>query len=309
MQRLVVGVLVALVAGTFGVPRLHAQGNGVARIFAQFPPGQEVADGVEVTYDFTIVANQSSDLKILFSDSRFYGSGSDTYLIEHNLYTDRYAYSDPVCTTWPLQGDHNAGESSLRVAVPDYVGRGLTGARTSDPAFPRQTYLIDGIPGLWKTDMISQFDMTGMSGTVDVARGDLIVDPSGWRCDGDLDAATSFREWDITVTIGGSPYVMMIALPDAGAHYVTPYEALVFYTEFMNQSGLFKVYFSNIWIQSESMGWQPLNLWKVTDQDGGLDLFGFKKTAIDAGCAIEVSNESQGPYLPPGTVFDISSCQ
>jgi hypothetical protein len=75
------------------------------------------------------------------------------------------------------------------------------------------------------------------------------------------------------------------------------------------QPTIFKVYFSNIQIQSESTGWQPLHLWKVTDQDGSMDTFRFKKTALDGGgCAIEVSNESQGPYLPPGTVFDISSC-
>jgi hypothetical protein len=300
------GLLFVLAGLGLGVAPVHAQGNGVARIWARFPPGQTINDGVKLRYKFFIVANQSNPLKILFSDSRFYGSGQDTYLIEHNLYTDRYVYTDPVCTTWPLQGEHRSGESSLRVAVPDYVQKGLTGAKTRDPdRFPRQTYLIDGIPNLWKTDMISQFDCTGFSGTVKVARGGLVTNLQGWRCDGDLDPGTSFRKWKVTVALQGTRDHMTIALPDESAHYITPYEALVFYTEFFNQPGLFKVYLWDLEIQSESSGtWQPLNLWEVTDGPG--TNYGFRKTSFNDQCGIEVSNEPGGNYAPAGTVIDLS---
>ena len=141
-------------------------------------------------------------------------------------------YSDRVCTTWPLEGTYVGSEASLRVAVPDYNQMGLTGAKTSAPLiFPRQSYLIDGLP-IPKTDMISQLNLNNMEAEVTVIRKGIVSDKTGWSCDGELDQDTTFRQWDIAVSIASSNYTMHFAVPQSNAEFISPFESANFFTEF-----------------------------------------------------------------------------
>lgn len=101
------------------------------------PPGEEVTDGVAVRYKCRVVQNTSPLIMILFGANRFYGPSDETYLIEHNLYSDDLLFTNGICTTWPQIGTDVQGSGSLRSAVPDYNEHGWIGAQPTSPSiFP-----------------------------------------------------------------------------------------------------------------------------------------------------------------------------
>jgi cysteine-rich repeat protein len=246
--------------------------------------------------------------------------GFVTYLLESNLYSKGLTYSDPVCTIWPMTGSELSG-ASLRMAVPDYVGQGKTGAKTSAPAmFPRQTYFIDGRSG-WKTDLISQLSLDGTEGTVEIRRGALVTDTTGWSktqppasCTGTLDT-TLYREWNATVTIGANAYGMTFALPDTNARYLLGSEFFNAYSEFLNSSsGVFQVYYWNVDVlQGSSPTWQRLSPFRVTGYDCSTGAicpnYGVRAVTFGQQRVIEMSNAGGQPaYLAAGSAFDLTSC-
>lgn len=295
---LFVSVGVTGVAQTYGL-------TGVHPVWAGNTPPQ---DGVGVRFKFYVADNNSNHLKILFSDSRLCGSQLDTYLLEYNLYDEGLRFDDWVYTTWPMQGTHVSGESSLRVAVPDYVAAGKTGAKTYSPEmFPRQTYEIDGIVGLWKTDLISQTNMNRQECRVTMIRGDLVTDLSGWRPDGTDLPADTYRQWSVTVEFGQATYEIAFALPDGNASYLDPWETLIFFTEFLHTSGLLRVYFWDFQLMRESSGiWEHMYRWRVSHHDGSLNSFGIRKASHNGKAVIEISNDPAMNYLPPETIIDIA---
>ncbi len=140
-------------------PRLVAE-TSINPVFA---PGEEINDIVGARYKFELRQNESPFIIIVFGWNRLRGESAETCLIENNVYADGLSYPDGVCTTWPLLGEYLPATGSLRSAVPDYNRHGWVGARTLSPLmFRRQSYLIDGIDGLWKTDMISQANLNNV---------------------------------------------------------------------------------------------------------------------------------------------------
>jgi hypothetical protein len=289
-----------------GRPVLAQNGDGV--IFPYLPSGGP-SNAVGIRYDFKVVQNTcTTDGKIQFSDSRYWGPDADTYLIEHNLYSSAQIFTDPVYTTWPLEGTTVTAQASLRLAAADYNKKGLVGVETEDPAeFPRQQYLIDGF-GVPKTDMISQFNLNAKSGSVEVVRGPIITNLTGWKYGSvPLPSNVQFREWDATATIEGKAYKTKFALPDRNAQYLAPWELLVFSTEFFKYPGQFKIYVWNMaYLLPSATQWQAINQWQVTSYDGDGSDFGFKKIAHAGAKAIEISS-SDGPYTPLGGVIDLST--
>jgi len=303
------GMLIVLLVAAFAPPAL-AQCDGLTNSRAYFEPGERPLDVVGVRYKFRVAANEQAglQLKILFAAMRFYTPGQvETYLLESNLYSRGLLYDDPVCTTWPLQGTYVGSESSLRVAVPDYIGLAKTGAKTFSPLqFPRQSYLIDGstVP---KTDMISQLNLNGITGEVKVERGGLITDKSGWRCEGDLDSS-DHRRWNAQVMIGPASHDLSFALPDSNARYFAPWEILNFYTEFFGESGLFKVYLWDLEILREGGGgWRPLVEWIVDRHCGSLTEYGVRLATFQGRQAIEISNDGPASFFPAGTIFSLAA--
>jgi hypothetical protein len=286
----------------------HAQCNGTVGVRAYFAPGSGPQDVTGLRYVFHTADNTQAGLalKILFGFMRLYTPGAiHTYLLESNLYTRGLRYSDPTCTTWPLVGTLVGSEASLRLAVPDYVGLGKTGAKTFAPfVFPRQSYLIDGLPAP-KTDAISQMSFNQTTTEVMFTRGGLVSDKTGWKCDGPLDADT-YRQWDASATAGDMTYNVAFALPDGNARYITPNELAGFRTEFFLFPGLFKVYLWDFEIMRESTGdWEPLTQWIVTDQCGDASAYGVRLANFEGRTVMEISNDGPGNFLAAGTIFDL----
>jgi hypothetical protein len=264
------------------------------------------------------------------------GINRDTYLLNGFFYSGGYRYTDPVCaasfglppaiTTVPL--------GSFRLQIPDYVAKGFTGARTDQPtAFPRHTSTagIDGIAAA--IGIQPQVDALGADGIYELRRGPVIADETGWRLlptscdaqgtcacyDGGLDPGNplhAFRQWDMSVTLGGTTYTAHAALPDDAATSIMPWEPLSVATEYFFTPGRFRAL---LWqpevLTDASPTWQPLDRWLLRDHDGSSRYFGFRVASYAGACAIEFSNDpaEQGAY-PFGaagfadTVFDLSSC-
>ena len=288
----------------------EAQCNGNMNVTGYFTPGEELFDVVGVRYRFHVATNQQPDfeyLKIIFGFSRLFGSTPETYLLEYNLYSTGLQYSDHTCTSWPPLGTLIKNEASLRMAVPDYIQLGDTGAKTFDPVtFPRQSYNIDGGP-IEKTDMISQLNLNQITGQIEIARGEVVADKSGWKCSGDLDSST-YRQWDAMVSFSGTDYQLAYALPDASAQYLTPYEFIRFRTEFLLDPGDFQVYVWDFQILREgSETWIPHEQFIIDDHCGDPSQYGARLTQFDGVRVIEISNVGASDYLPLGTVFSTAA--
>jgi hypothetical protein len=285
-----------------------AQCNGNMNVTGYFTPGDELFDIVGLRYRFHVATNQQPGigLKIIFGFLRLFGSAPETYLLENNLYTTGLLYSDHTCTFWPLLGTLTLNEASLRMAVPDYVQLGDTGAKTFDSAtFPRQSYNIDGGP-IEKTDMISQLNFNQITAQIEIARGELVADKSGWKCSGNLDSS-SYRQWDATVSLSSTDYWLAYALPDANAKYLLPFEFINFRTEFFLDAGDFQVYVWDFQILREgSQTWIPHNRFIIGDHCGDLSQYGARHADFDGARVIEISNVGASDYLPLGTVFSIA---
>jgi hypothetical protein len=207
-----------------------------------------------------------------------------------------------------MQGTYAHREASLRVAVPDYIKKGKTGARTYAPEmFPRQTYEIDGIDGLWKTDLISQTNLNQKECSVVMTRGSILANLSGWRADGGDLPSDTYREWDVDVSFDGQTYNMAFAFPDANAQRLCSWETLIFFSEFLHSSGLFRVFYWDFGIKREGAGtWEPIYAWRVSHHDGSLDAFGVRRAWHAGVPVIEVGNDPGSTYLPVDTVIDIT---
>ena len=283
--------------------------NGNVGVRAYFTPGLEPQDITGLRYKFHVADNNQAglDLKILFGFMRLYTPGAiDTYLLESNLYTRGLFYNDPTCTTWPLIGTFVGSETSLRLAVPDYIGQGKTGAKTFAPlVFPRQSYLIDGLL-VPKTDAIYQLNLNQMTTEVIITRGDLVSDETGWKCDGFLDADI-YRQWDVSATVWPMTYNLAFALPDSNARYMTSGELINFRTEFYLFSGLFKVYLWDFQFMRESTAsWEPLTHWIIDDQCGDVSAYGVRLVRFEGRTVMEISNDGPGSFLQAETIFDLS---
>jgi hypothetical protein len=270
--------------------------------------GPAPSDGVGVRFKFFVAENESQHLKLIFGSSRVRGTGADTYLMEYNLYDRGLRYEDGVTTTWPLQGSYAYQQSSLRVAVPDYILKGKTGARTFNPEmFPRQTYEIDGIDGLWKTDLMTQTDMNQIEGSVALTRGDLVTELTGWRTDGADLPLDTYRQWNVAVSFGQETYNMAFAFPDASAQYLASWQPMTFYSEFLQSAGLFRVNYWDFGIKREGTGeWESMNTWRVSHHDGSLDDFGVALASHDGNPVIEIGNDPASTYLHVDTIIDIT---
>lgn len=270
--------------------------------------GPAPIDGIGVRFRFYVADNDSQALKLIFADSRLRGTGDDTYLLEYNIYDRGLRYDDSVYTTWPLQGTYAYQEASLRVAVPDYILDGKTGAQTFAPEmFPRQTYEIDGIDGLWKTDLITQTDLNQVEGSVLVTRGDIVTNLAGWRTDGGDLPLDTYRQWDVAVSLGQQMYSMAFAFPDANAQWLSSWEPLIFFSEFLDGEGLFRINYWDFGIKSEGSGeWDPINTWRVSHHNGSLEDFGVIRSSHAGIPVIEFSNDPALTYLPVDAIIDIS---
>jgi hypothetical protein len=276
-------------------------------------------DLIGVRFRFKVTENESQTLRIIFGFQRLHNPGSQlNYVIETNVYSGRVAcYPDGGCTTWPLLGTYTEHESSLRLAIPDYAfyfrqQPGITtGIRSSDPVwYPIQTYHIDNIDSLYKSDAISQFNIDSIETLVTMERGDTTTDVSMFnRCDRPLLSGV-YRKWTVHVEMPSRPIqVCTYVLPDSGARYLTVNEAMNFASEFINGSGFFTVqYWDFASIRESDPVWRvDTTFMSNSDYDGSGTDYGIRVVNVDGRDRVEFSNRPGNNYLPANTRFSTAS--
>jgi hypothetical protein len=313
------------VVGTPSPGRAQCNGN------AFLDPVGLPANIVRFQRTMQIVNNVSTDssFKILFDFLRLYPppTGQTPYHLFGDIFSHYSSHTDNVCTTWPPIGTITNGHAQAALAIQDYPnsctppcnpGSGKLGVKTSDPnVLPRETLLVDNIPGLWSRGADLQVNLNGMIVVIDHARGATTTDTTGWQCNGTLPAGT-YRRWDTTASVSDGCNTVAQATanfvaPDANAKYIG---AFTMATEFFTSSpGLFKIYLSTLRVQTEgNTAWQNVCTWQVTSQCGSTNEYGFKLTTVPGGAtAIEVSNDGPanggpGGFFPVGTIFTIPGC-
>ena len=285
---------------------LHAQ-SGVE---AWFAPGEAVTNAIAVSYKFRVIQDTAPLIVILFGWNRLYGPSNETYLLENDAYADGFAFTNPVCTTWPEIGTELFGQSSLRSDIPDYNEHGWIGARSDSPAmFPRQSYWIDGIQNLQKMDLITQTNLNGVECSVQLNRAGLVTDLTGWNCANLLDTNVTFREWDATISFSGATFTNRFAVPDANGQYFASYEIFDFLGEFFwRTTGVYQVYIYDLEIQREGDSWwRRLNQFNVYRVDNWPTNNGVRVVNDGGANVIEMSANIglSTNYFQVNTVFDL----
>ena len=276
-------------------------------------PGS-VNDVTGVRFRFQVVLNQDQGGKIIFDNHTFTTPGSTIfYNIEDNVYGWGLAYANGSCTTYPPLGTTTQAEASLRNATPDYpYGSGQQPAigsaiNTGDPVdWPVQTYLIDNIHNLYKSDSISQFSLNGLETLVTIQRAGTLTDISGFQRCGLGMLSTTYRMWTITTQVTGHPAVVnQVVLPDADARYILTYAALQFYSEFLYNAGNFAVqYWDFAYMRESDPVWTPISTFTTNwNYDGNGQDFGEHVVSVYGGDRIEFSNIPGNSYLPGNLPF------
>ncbi len=278
-----------------------------------FAPGPN--DLIGIRYRMQVVENQSRSLRLIFGVHRLHTPGSGiTYIIESNIYSGSLSFADGGCTTWPLLGSYTEAQSSLRAAIPDYVfyyrqRSGLaTGVVSAAPTqYSVQSYLIDNIPLLYKSDAISQASLNGVETLVTLERGETtsIVSAFG-RCGRPL-LPLLYRRWTMSIeSAGRDPAVVHFVAPEANARFLSVNEAMGFLSEYLHGTGVFIV---QLWDFEEKRESNPawnsvLNFVTTSRYDGNGADFGVRVVELAGGQRrIEFSNVRGNSYLLAGTQF------
>ena len=288
---------------------------GLSGFHAVIPSAQN--DVVGVRYRVQVRTNLSASLRLIFGANRLTTPGSPvTYLLESNVYSSRLVYSHGGCTTWPLLGQYHEGQASLRLAIPDYnyhfgLTPGITtGILSRDPAgYPVQTYLIDNIPNLYKSDAISQRSLNGATALVTIERGPTVTGTSSYaRCGRALQPGT-YRVWTMRVAVSNrTPSIIKFVVPDGSGRYIAPFEILNFFSEFLNGPGEFTVRYWDFALRREGAPrWQGVTSFSTNARyDGDRTNFGVRVVTVDGRKRVEVSNRPGMKYLGRNQAFSLA---
>ncbi len=273
---------------------------------------------IEARYEFRVLKNESPTIKIIFGWNRFYAPGNNnTHNIETNVYSDRIIYNNPACATWPMLGIIKPGESSIRIAAPDNLGlyvpslAGRFGVKTSDPILmPLQTYLVDNIPNLPKTDAVTQSNINGQWGRITIYRGDIASNLVNWKSCGETLPQEIYRQWLVRLELENQPTTTTTFIfPDAEARYLAPWEFLTFGSEFLHTNGSFTVRFWNMAYKTETSSvWIPMTTFITNaNYDGtGID-FGVRVVNNENRDEVEMSNVPGEVFLAANSVFHLTA--
>ena len=288
--------------------------DGLGGFEAQFPGNPSDITGVQ--YKLQVVTNQSQSIRIVFGSEHTYTPGSAIgYLIESDLFSGSLTFKNGGCTTSPPLGTYIDGQATLRNAAPDYpynygqqpaLGSGIN---TSDSVnWPIQTYLIDNIPNLYKTEAISQFNVNSLEMSVTIQRGATLTDVSSFQRCGLPMLSGVYRMWTITTQVTGHPTVVnQVVLPDAQARYLLPVTSMQFASEYLNFPGTFTVqYWDFAYTRESNPVWTPVSTF-ITEYnyDGNGQDYGIRVVSVDGQDRVEFSNVPGNSYLPGNLPFSI----
>lgn len=339
--------LFILILGCILLPwRSH---GGTIGVGPSFQPGEEITDGVRLRYKLRVnKLTADSGVKIIFQTRRLYnpknnGPGSETYLLESNLYNYSVTYKDTGAVPWPPTnaGAANYGQAALWLSIPDYNRHGMVGSRPIDEAskrmFPRVMTGIDNIPGLTKIETISQRDILGQDVSIEYSRGGTFRKPlSGWgvRFDPsvkfkdsdrnkpqpetvpDLPSNTEYRIWTATVSVANKQFGYEFAVPDKFGTHFAPYEIFSIVTEFLDKNpaevtagkGDFQAFFWDFKLMREHRSkWLPIRKLKCfyrADPKPNIG-WGAKIGEYQKTPVLEISNDGTDTYYKLNQVFEI----
>ena len=276
-------------------------------------------DLIGVQYNFQVVANEDQGGKIIFGQNTLNTPGSqiNSYYIQSNVYSWSDTFANGGCTTYPPLGTDTYGQASLRNATADtpyYNGQQPaigSGIISSDPVnWPVQTYLIDNIPRLYKSDSMSQFSINGLQGSVTIERGSTLTDVSSFERCGLQMLSTTYRMWTITTQMTGyAPVVNQVVAPDADARYLIAAYAMEFNSEFLSQpGGTFTVQFWNFaYMRESNPQWTPVSTFTTMyPYDGSGQDFGVHVVSVNGQDRVQFSNVPGNSYLPGNLPFSIA---
>ena len=295
--------------GMFLLTAYSAYAAGSVEVQPYFESGEGVNDAIGFRYRFYVVENESRDsLKAIRGVSRFKGKSSQDYLIETGVYSSGIDYSNYSCSnSQGFSGQTNPAEASLRIGLPYSTKSSLPGVKTHNPAiFPRVTYETE-TKGQARAELVSQLNLNGKQGMVEISKGEGVTDKSGWSCEKDLEDI-DYIQWNISAAIDSEERTITLALPKDAALSLASGALLNLQGESLHSSGAFKVYYWGIEVKRSSGKWEGLNKWIVAGYDGSLTDYGARKVKYNNEFAIEISNDSsQGEFLGEGDIFSLSA--
>lgn len=323
--------------------------GGTIGVGPSFLPGEEIKDGIRLRYKLRVnKLTADSGVKIIFQTRRLYnpknnGPGSESYLLESNLYNYSVAYKDTGAVPWPPTnaGPAKYGQAALWLSIPDYNRHGMVGSRPineeSKLMFPRVMTGIDNIPGLTKIETISQRDIIGHDVSIEYARGATFRKPlSGWgfRFDPqvkfkdtdrnkpqpktvpDLPSDTEYRIWTATVRFANKQFGYEFAVPDKYGTHFAPYEIFSIVTEFLDKNpaeatagkGDFQAFFWDFELMRENqIKWIPIRKLKCFYRAAPKPNIGWgaKIGKYQKTPVLEISNDGTHTYYQLDQVFEI----
>ena len=289
---------------------------GSAFLDPYFEHGQEIRNAVKVRYRCQVVRNECTEYemwKIVFMFHALHKEGNPKpYLVQGQLMTNRFVYPHPsrrVGTEEVKDFKNIPGQAGLYVSVPDNHRDRKVGAMTRSPAFfPQMDSEIDYIKGFWSRAHMSQADLNGKEVAIEVARGDVRRDLTGWSVHGDLTEG-DYRVWRVTIDVDGQSHEIDCALPDGGGEYLSPARPVQIATEaFVINPGFMKAVYWDVEIQREhSAKWEPIKRWKLveTDADPTRNTWGMKLAQFKGRPVIEASNDGTPTYATKGEIIEL----
>ncbi len=301
--------LVLMVCGLLLLAAYPAYAAGSVEIQPYFESGEGINDATGFRYHFYVVENEGRDsLKSIRGISEFKGNPSQNYLIETGVYSFGTDYSNYSCSdNQGLTGQTNPAEASLRIGLPYSIKSSLPGVKTNNPAiFPKVTYETE-TKDQARAELVSQLNLNGKQGMIEISKGEPVTDKSGWLCEKDLEDI-DYLQWNIIASIDSEERRMALAMPKDAASSLASGALLNIQAESLHSSGAFKIYYWGIEVRRSSGQWEGIDQWKVTSSDGSLTDYGARKVKYNNTTAIEISNDgSKGEFLAEGEVFSLSA--
>jgi len=183
------------------------------------------------------------------------------------------------------------------------------GLKTDSPEmFPRHRIGVDYEPQNVNLQTDYQRSADAQTISLEIVRGTLVTDKSGWRGDGFL-ATNDYRSWDALVAEGTNQYRFSFAEPTGYAEFFDPRKMLNFETEYFVGPGFLKAYLWGFaYLQQSDPNWKPLNKWRITNHPGTTNEFGIRLDWFEGHPVVEFSDDNHTMFLPQGATFDLSEC-
>ena len=264
------------------------------------------SDLVGARFRFVVTENSSPGIKILFMAHGMVGALN--YFIETNVYSQTVrGYASGACTNaYPGPGIRSEGVASFRPSIADYhlqlgnTSARTTGLRTLDPInYPQQTYIIDNIANLWKSDAISQANLNGVEVLVTIERGDTTSNTGPYASCAPAYQGTLYRKWLATVQGNAITSVVEFIVPEQNGRYLSRNQFFNLYTEFMHTNGVFTTQFWDHALKRNSdPAWRPVTTFLTHPYyDGNGTDFGVRIVNIGGQRRFEVSNKPGEPFM------------